>query len=101
MVPIGCSGSDRVYPSNTPFAKGGRVVYRIGERLRIDGPELAAHRVTEPFRPFTLEAADRHRASFQGMTDVVMDHINRLLDPRYQFAEDSEPEGERGTARFI
>ena len=101
VVPVGCSGSDQVYPGNSPFAKGGRVVYRIGERLRLDGPELAAHRVTQSFRPFTLAAADRHRASFQGMTDVVMDHINRLLDPPYRFAEDHEPEGPSGADRFI
>lgn len=100
VVPVGCNGSDRVYPGNSPFAVGGRIVYRIGAPLRLDGPELAAFRVTQPFRPFTLEAGFA-RDAFQGMTDVVMDHINELLDPEYRYSEDRGSGGVTGMDRFV
>ena len=100
VVPIGCNGSDRVYPGDRPLASGGRIVYRIGRPLEIDGPELAPFRVTEPFRPFTL-AAQKHREAFQGMTDVVMDHINGLLDPEYQYSETQASDGVSGIDRFV
>jgi len=100
VVPVGCNGSNRVYPGNSPFAKGGRIVYRIGRPLRLDGSELREHRVTEPFRPFTLEAGV-HRQAFQAMTDVVMDHINELLDPEYQYGDEGVSDGVRGMDRFL
>lgn len=100
VVPVGCNGSDRVYPGNSPFASGGRIVYRIGAPLRLDGPELAPHRVNEPFQPFTLEAAV-HRDAFQAMTDVVMDHINELLDEPYRYSSDRSSDGVGGMDRFV
>jgi len=100
VVPVGCSGSDRVYPGSSPFAKGGRIVYRIGKPLVLAGPELRAHRVTEPFRPFTLGAA-AHREAFQAMTDVVMDHINELVDPEYRYSDDRSSDGVSGVERFV
>jgi 1-acyl-sn-glycerol-3-phosphate acyltransferase len=100
IVPVGCNGSNLVYPGNSPFAGGGRIVYRIGKPLRLEGSELRDYRVTEPFRPFTLDAGV-HREAFQGMTDVVMDHINELLDPGYQYADEQTSDGVRGMDRFL
>lgn len=100
VVPVGCSGSDGLYPGPSPFSSGGRVVYRIGRPLRLDGPELSAFRVTEPFNPFTLEAGI-HREAFQAMTDVVMDHINELVDEPYQYGEDRGSDGVSGMDRFV
>jgi 1-acyl-sn-glycerol-3-phosphate acyltransferase len=100
VVPVGCNGSNLVYPGNSPFAQGGRIVYRIGKPLRLDGSELRDYRVTEPFRPFTLDAGV-HRKAFEGMTAVVMDHINELLDPEYQYADDQVSDGVRGMDRFV
>lgn len=100
VVPVGCSGSDRVYPGSSPFAKGGRIVYRIGKPLALDGPELRAHRVVEPFRPFTL-GAGAHREVFQAMTDVVMDHINELVDAEYRYSDQCPAEDGNGVERFV
>ncbi len=100
VVPVGCNGSDKVYPGNKPLAGGGRIVYRIGRPLEIDGPELGPYRVSEPFSPFTPGAA-AYRDRFQGMTDVVMDHINELLDPEYRYSEDLSSDGVRGMRRFV
>ncbi len=101
VVPIGCNGSDHAYPGDRPTASGGRIVYRIGRPLRIDGPELAPFRVTTPFRPFSLAAARAHGEAFQGMTDLVMDRINDLLDPEYQYSRDHASDGVEGMRRFV
>ncbi|MBW2394163.1 MAG: hypothetical protein JRG95_07820, partial [Deltaproteobacteria bacterium] len=100
IVPVGCNGSDGLYPGASPFSSGGKVVYRIGAPIRLEGPELAPFRVTEPFHPFTLEAGI-HREAFQGMTDVVMDHINELLDEPYQYGDDHGSDGVSGMDRFV
>ena len=84
IVPVGCSGSDHCYPGNSPFSKGGRIVYRVGEPLEIDGPELAPHRVEEPFVPLTLEAGRRHGQQFEAITRVVMSRIDGLVDEEYR-----------------
>ena len=101
IVPIGCSGSDRVYPGNLPFAKGGRIVYRCGAPIHPDGPEIGEYRVTESFMPMTTAATTAHGAAFQSATDVVMDHINELVDPEYQYAEDKVSDGVSGVERFV
>ncbi|MSP92967.1 MAG: hypothetical protein EXR79_14385 [Myxococcales bacterium] len=100
IVPVGCSGSDRVYPTNSPFAQGGRIVYRIGAPLAWDGPELGPHRVTEPFRPLSKEA-QRHNASFRTATDIVMAKIDGLVDEPYRYADDLRSDGVRGVNRFL
>ncbi len=101
ILPVGCNGSDRAYPAGSPFSKGGRIVYRFGAPLALDGPELGPHRVRAPFSPFTQAAATAHGAQFQAITDVVMDRINGLLDPEYQFSEDGASDGVRGVNRFL
>ena len=103
IVPVGCNGSDHVYPGDSPWAgsKGGHITYRIGKPLLIDGPELGPHRVTERFTPLTDAAAEAHGPAFRAITDIVMDKINALVDPRYQFAEDQESDGVQGINRFV
>lgn len=100
VVPVGCNGSDKVYPGGSPFAKGGHIVYRIGEPLPVDHPAIAAHRVSDPFRPFTADA-ERFRPQFEAITAVVMDRINDLLDAEYQYADDGESDGVQGAKRFV
>jgi len=102
IVPVGCSGSDRVYPGNSPFAKGGRIVYRFGPALEPDGPEFAALKPQEAYQPLTREASDKHGAAFRAATDVIMARIEQLVDPQYRFAEDVVAESdERGVGRFV
>ncbi len=101
IVPVGCNGCDHVYPTSSPFAAGGRPVYRIGEPLEPDGLELAPHRVKEPFTPFTQAAEQRYGDRFRALTEVVMDRINDLLDPEYQRADDGLSDGVQGVDRFI
>jgi len=99
IVPVGCNGCDLVYTGSLPIGKAGQIVYRVGEPIRYE--ELAEFHIDEDFVPFSAEAEHKHRDKFQGAVDLVMNRINDLLDPEYQFSDDLESTGVRGTSRFI
>ena len=98
IVPIGCNGSDDLYPGDSPFSKGGEVVYRIGEPLRPDG-DLREFQIAEDYVPFTKQAQARFGDHFQGVTDLLMERIAALLDSRYLDA--GETTEVRGANRFV
>ncbi len=99
ILPVGCNGSDRLYPGNAPFSRGGRVIYRIGAPLEVDGPELREHRVSGVL-PFSREAAD-HDARYQAITKVVMEHIAAQLDPEYRPEEHPSSAKVADPQRFV
>jgi 1-acyl-sn-glycerol-3-phosphate acyltransferase len=99
IVPVGCNGSDRVYPGSLPLGKKGRIVYRFGQPIPYE--ELAPFHIGEDFQPFSAEAEHAHRDKFQGAVDLVMDRINELLDPEYRYSDDLGSEGVQGTSRFM
>lgn len=101
ILPIGCNGSDRAYPGSSPFSKGGRVVYRLGAPLALDGPELGPYRVSEPFVPFSAEATARHGAAFEAATRVIMERIDGLLDPEYRFGDQDPASRVSAAKRFV
>jgi hypothetical protein len=45
---------------------------------------LKEFRITEPFKLFSRESQQKYRARFEGVTRVVMDSINELLDERHR-----------------
>jgi 1-acyl-sn-glycerol-3-phosphate acyltransferase len=99
VVPVGCNGSDRLYPGALPVARKGRVVYRIGEPIPYE--ELAPFHVEERFAPFSAEAERDHAEAFQGVAALVTDRIDALLDPEYRRAEDASDDASRGSERFV
>ncbi len=99
VVPIGCNGSDKVYPGNSPIGRPGHITYRVGEPLTYE--DMSEFHIAEDFQPFTAEAELAHRDKFQGYVDVVMQRINGLLDPEYQFAEEARSDGVAGSRRFL
>lgn len=100
IVPIGCSGSNRVYPGNSFMAKPGRIVYRLGEPMTPD--RFADLAPSVPFVPFSREADALHESSFQAVTDRVMDALDPLLDPEYRReCRHGESKGSVGTHRFL
>lgn len=99
IVPVGCNGSDACYPGNSPFSRGGRIVYRIGPPLRLDGPELLPHAVPTAQLPLTFEANERYGDRYEAATAVLMQAIGRLLDERYLRSENAG--GEQGVGRFL
>ncbi len=99
VVPVGCNGSDEIYPGDSPVARGGRIVYRIGEPLRRD-EELADFQIDEAFTPFTDDAEQKYGDTFQAMTDLVMERIEGLLDERH-LPRDGTSGSVDGTDRFL
>ncbi|MBX3271079.1 MAG: 1-acyl-sn-glycerol-3-phosphate acyltransferase [Sandaracinaceae bacterium] len=98
VVPVGCSGSDRCYPSGSPIARPGEIVYRFGAPLRREDAVAWVERGS--FEPFTAEAERDHAAEFQAYVDDVMARIEPLVDPEYRFAEGGDTEV-KGSHRFV
>lgn len=99
IVPVGCNGSDRLYPGGSPVARRGRVVYRIGEP--IDYAALRAHHVGEDYHPFSAEAERRHAECFKGVAALVTERIDALLDPEYRLSPEAGSTTRRGVERFV
>ncbi len=99
IVPIGCNGSDKVYPGGNPWAKSGTIRYRVGEPMTYES--FAEHHLPDGLDPFDPEVAVEHRDIMQGLVDKVMDRINDLLDPQYQYGTDDDSDGVEGSRRFV
>jgi 1-acyl-sn-glycerol-3-phosphate acyltransferase len=99
IVPVGCNGSDLCHPGASPWARGGRIVYRFGKPITYD--DMAPFHIDTDYEPFTKAAETEHRDRFQGLVDVVMDRINGLLDERHQFSCTGESDGVIGANRFV
>ncbi len=99
IVPVGCSGCDRVYPGAWPVARPGTITYRFGTPIQYR--DMREFHPREAFSPLTADAEARYGRSFQGLTDQVMDRINDLVDEPYRFSRDRKSEGVKGTARFV
>lgn len=98
VIPVGCNGSDKCYRGALPFSSGGDIVYRVGEPMTMND-DLAPFAIHEPYTPFTREAETRFGIQFRGATDLIMERINDLLDPEYQFDPDAIKK--QGTGRFV
>ena len=101
IVPIGCSGSDLCHKGSNPWAKGGTITYRIGTPIASDDAKIISHQIPTDFVPFSASAHQQYRDSFQAITNVVMDEINELVDPPYQYSKNKESDGVRGVERFV
>lgn len=100
IIPVGCNGSDQLYPGNSPLSKGGDVVYRVGPALAVDGPEFSNYRISDGSVPFSRHIKQAHGERLQSMTEIVMSRISSLLDPEYQSSAD-DGDGDTGSARFV
>ncbi len=85
IVPVGSNGCEGVYPGASPWASGGRIVYRIGKPLTVEGA-LSDCRIDTPYRPFTREAS-AFADAFERGAAVVTQGINALLDEPYQLGD--------------
>ncbi len=83
VVPVGCNNSEEVYRGNLPFARSGRIVYRIGLPLTHDN-QLQECQIKEEFSLLSKESQERYRAQFQRATEIIMEQISLLLDDRYR-----------------
>ena len=99
IVPVGCNGSDGVYPGASPWGGRGRIVYRMGDPIFYE--DLSSFHITEAYAPFSATAERDHLRQFQGVADLVTDHIEPLLDAEYRRADEPVEGIEQGAARFV
>lgn len=96
ILPVGVSGSDKLYPGNSIRSRGGNVHYTIGELY----DPSAVPEAPSDFMPLTIAASAQHGERFGQLTDQLMDRINDLLPPDYQYDPDG-PRTRQGIRRFL
>jgi 1-acyl-sn-glycerol-3-phosphate acyltransferase len=101
IIPIGCSGCDKIYPGSSPFAKGGRVTYRAGLPLTVEGEAFGKYRVPKEIRPLTKEAEEAYGVNYEAMAAILTGRINDLVDPEYRSGNDASTDQSQGTKRFV
>jgi 1-acyl-sn-glycerol-3-phosphate acyltransferase len=99
VVPVGCNGTDQIYPGSSPFAKKGHAVYRIGEPIHYESiPEF---HIGEDYEPFSSDSEQRHRERFEGFASMLTERIDELLDPEYRLLRETASDAASGSDRFI
>ncbi len=98
IVPVGGNGSEKCYPGALPISRGGKIVYRVGNPITMEG-DMRQFAIDEPFVPFTAEAERRYKENFDGLADLITRRINDLLDREYQMQGDGEEKKDVG--RFL
>ncbi|MEE4262338.1 MAG: lysophospholipid acyltransferase family protein [Desulfobacteraceae bacterium] len=83
VIPVGCNGSERVYPGSSPIAKSGTITYRVGKPMTVHD-DFKDFRIKEKFNLFSKESQQKYRQAFDAATQVIMQNIDSLLDDRYR-----------------
>jgi len=83
IIPVGCNNSEQIYSGNLPFAKSGRVLYKVGDPFSFDG-KLKKYRIKKVFKLFSAESKLKYETKFEEVTRIVMESIDRLVDERYR-----------------
>ncbi len=95
VVPVGLNGFPRVHRGpSSPLLRSGEVVIRFGAPFR---PEP----MPDGFSEFRVRHERRFSEPLQARTDDLMERINALLDPDFQWSPDRESDGKTGVARFV
>ncbi len=83
VVPVGCNNCENVYTGTLPFAKTGKIIYRVGEPLSVKD-RLKPFRIREKFKPFSPESQTKFKEQFEGATRVIMECIGKMVDDKYK-----------------
>jgi len=83
VVPVGCNGSETVYPGSSPIARSGTITYRIGRPMTVHD-HFKEFRIIEKFTLFSKESQQKYKDVFDAATATIMENIDLLLDDRYR-----------------
>jgi hypothetical protein len=61
VIPVGCNGSETVYPGSSPFARSGMITYRIGKPMTVHN-HFKEFRIKEKFKLFSKESQQKFAA---------------------------------------
>lgn len=98
IIAAGMSGCRESYAHNFPVPMPGqKVTIRFS-----DTPYVIPRDEFPPnYRPFHPEDEKAHRDKLQRHVDVLMEQLNALLEPEYQWAEDMQSDAKTGVMRFF
>jgi 1-acyl-sn-glycerol-3-phosphate acyltransferase len=96
IIPLGMSGGREIFVGKSLMFRPGKMLVRCGQRWPV--PRLG---LPESFRPFHPDDERQYRDILQTATDQLMEKINELLEPGYQWSADRRGDGVQGTRRFI
>ncbi len=99
ILPVGVSRTLEVFKApNSPWPKphSGEIIVRFGEVMAIPRDELPYD-----YRPFHPLDERQHRATLDGHIQDVMQRLNGLLEPEYQWADDLQGSVKQGISRFL
>jgi hypothetical protein len=100
IVPVGCMGCDLIYPGVSPWARGGRALYRFGDPISYQA--MRDFHIEEKFEPFAPEAEKRYRGEFEGLAELVTERINAVLDEPYRANGNAGGQAlQQGIHRFV
>ena len=88
VIPVGCNGSETIYPGSSPFARSGTITYRIGEPMTVHD-DFKAFRIKDSFELFSKESQQQYKEVFDAATEAIMKNIALLLDDRYHVTAQS------------
>jgi len=83
VIPVGCNGSETVYPGSSPIARSGTVTYRIGKPMTVHD-DFKDFRIKEKFELFSKASQLKYKDVFDAATKAIMKNIDLLLDDRYR-----------------
>lgn len=107
VIPVGCAGSDKIYPGSSPWASSGEVCYRIGEAMHFTPADLKTDGSNpmdaDGFSAFDPTIEHKHREGLQRCTQHMMQRIHALLPEEYGYASDghAHSDGVVGSERFL
>jgi 1-acyl-sn-glycerol-3-phosphate acyltransferase len=96
IVPAGMSGCRRAFRGQVPLLRGGEISIRFGRPYELPRDLLPAD-----FVPFDPEHEARHKSALKEATYDLMSRLDGLVDPGLRRQEGFEPDGTRGTRRFL
>ena len=98
ILPLGVSGCCEAFHKKTPFLVPGQTVHvRFGDELYV----VPRDDFPSDYRPFHPDDESQHRAALEYHTQMLMERINELLTPDYQWAPDMKSNAKSGVARFF
>ena len=98
ILPVAVTGSEDIYPDDSPLAKGGHVHYTIGDFY----DPMAGGDIPQNFIPMTIRASQEHGQRFDVLTAELMDCLNALLPSDYQFDPSEKKDlADNPSGRFV
>lgn len=98
VIPVGVSGTIEGFDGVTPKPKrsGGEIVVRFGDLIHIPSDVLP-----KDYRPFHPEDEARYKPHMERHVHTIMEGLNHVCEPDYQWAPDLKSDAKQGIDRFF